>query len=387
MTKTKLNFLLPEQCLSIDEVTAYITELLEGDRFLNQLWVIGEVSSAKSISSGTFFTLTDEETNSALSCVVWRNQREKLTQQPQVGEQLIVLGSIRIYRQKGEYRLHVWEALPAGEGLQALRLQQLRSQLAAEGLFSPQRKRALPFLPQTIAVVTSATAAAWGDIQKTLQQRYPGLQVLFSPATVQGIQAPASIVTAIERVNQDGRAEVIVLARGGGATEDLSCFNDERVVRAIASSSIPVVTGIGHERDESLADLAADVCAHTPTAAAELVVPSHVQLVSEHQQRVRRLTEVLTRKISQETEYLAQLKQKLSKLPFSSRKLLQATSRLQLLQEKLNALNPQAVLKRGYAVVRKSNGELVRNADDVSKGEELIIQLAEGKLKVLIVDC
>ncbi len=387
MTKTKLNFLLPEQCLSIDEVTTYITELLEGDRFLNQLWVIGEVSSAKSISSGTFFTLTDEETNSALSCVVWHNQRGKLTQQPQVGEQLIVLGSIRIYRQKGEYRLHVWETLPAGEGLQALRLQQLRSQLAAEGLFAPHRKRPLPSFPHTIAVVTSATAAAWGDIQKTLQQRYPGLQVLFSPATVQGIQAPASIVKAMERVNQDGRAEAIVLARGGGATEDLSCFNDERVVRAIAFSSIPVVTGIGHQRDESLADLAADACAHTPTAAAELVVPSHAQLVSEHQQRVRRLTEVLTRKISQETEYLAQLKQKLSKIPFSSRKLLQATSRLQLLQEKLNALNPQAVLKRGYAVVRKGNGELVRNAEHVSKGEELIIQLAEGKLKVLIVDC
>ena len=381
------NFLLPEQCLSIGEVTAYITELLEDDRFLNQLWVIGEVSSAKSVSSGTFFTLTDGETNTALSCVVWHNQRSKLRQQPQVGEQLIVLGSVRIYRQKGEYRLQVWEALRAGEGLQALRLQQLKAQLEAEGLFALSRKRPLPLFPQTIAVVTSPTAAAWGDIQKTLQQRYPGIQILFSPATVQGIQAPASIAMAIERVNQDGRAEAIVLARGGGATEDLSCFNDERVVRAIASSSIPLVTGIGHQRDESLADLAADACAHTPTAAAELVVPSQAQLVSEHQQRVIRLTEVLTRKISYEMEHLARLRQKLSKIPFRSPKILQSTSRLQLLQGKLNALDPQAVLKRGYAVVRKVNGELVRNLDNVSRGEELIIQLAEGKLKVLIVDC
>ena len=193
---------------------------------------------------------------------------------PAVGEQIIVLGSIRLYPARGEYQLSVWQAIPAGVGLQALRFQQLKNRLTAEGLFDDERKQPLPTHPQTIAVVTSPTAAAWGDIQKTLKSRYPGLQVLFSPATVQGEQAPNSIAKAIQRVEKDGRAEVLILGRGGGAVEELACFNDERVVRAIAECSIPIITGIGHQRDESLADLAADASVHTPTAAAEIVVPS-----------------------------------------------------------------------------------------------------------------
>ena len=202
--------------ISVGGITAYIQELLEQDGQLRQVWITGEVSSTNHHRKGLFFTLTDPQDKAAISCVAWHGQLEKLAQVPVMGEQVIVLGSIRLYPVRGQYQLTVWQSLPAGSGLLALRYRQLRGFLAAEGLFDLERKKPLPLHPQTVAVVTSASAAAWGDMQKTLGQRYPGLQVLFSPAIVQGEQAPASIVKGIERVEKDGRAEVLILARGGG---------------------------------------------------------------------------------------------------------------------------------------------------------------------------
>lgn len=375
-----------ETALSVSGLTTYIQDLLEGDYQLQQVWVIGEVSSLHDHPKGLFFTLCDPQVDSAISCVIWNSQRLRLVQEPKPGEQILVLGSIRLYAKRGEYRLTVFQVLAVGEGLQALRYQQLRSRLQAEGLFDSQRKRPLPLHPQTIAVVTSVTAAAWGDIQRTLWQRYPRLHLLLSPATVQGEDAPMSIVTAIERVNRDGRAQVIILARGGGSVEDLSCFNDERVVRAIALSQIPVITGIGHQRDESLADLVADVSVHTPTAAAERVVPDYNQLVIEHQERVNRVIEVVRERMQQELSHLEQLRTRLSNLPSTSRVLTQVTTKCQLLQQKLIALDPQAVLKRGYAVVRQTDHKIVRSTADLLPDQELTIHIGQGIFKVKIID-
>jgi exodeoxyribonuclease VII large subunit len=291
-----------------------------------------------------------------------------------------------LYGRRGEYKLAVFQALTAGEGLQALKYQQLHSRLQAEGLFDLARKRTLPPHPQTIAIVTSPTAAAWGDIQRTLAQRYPGLLVLLSPATVQGSEAPASIVAAIERVNRDRRAEVLILARGGGAIEDLSCFNDERVVRAIAGSQIPVIAGIGHQRDESLADLVADVSVHTPTAAAERVVPDYYQLLKGHQQRVQTLITVSQKRFNEELKTLEFLGGRLKNLPSSSQVLSQANARCQMWKEKLIALDPQAVLKRGYALVRQADGQVIRSHTEVTLEDELTIELGQGKLQVKILE-
>ena len=399
--------LVPDTALSVAGLTSYIQDLLEQDDQLRQVWVTGEVSSANQHRSGVFFTLQDPESKAAISCVVWSSQRDKLAQMPMPGEQLIVLGSIRLYPQRGQYQLTVWQALPAGEGLQALRYRQMRNRLEAEGLFDPKRKRSLPPHPQIIAVVSSPQAAAWGDIQKTLRHRYPGLHVLFSPAIVQGEQAPASIVAAIERVQIDGRAQVLILARGGGAVEELACFNDERVVRAIASCSIPVITGIGHQRDESLADLVADVYAHTPTAAAEQVVPELAALSAEHQQRIIALNNAVNRRFQTFREQLQRLKERLRRLPLQRQlnqekqaiatrrhQLLQATSwrlqketqHCQMLRQKLATLDPQAVLQRGYAVVRQENGAIARTIDELSIGQELDIQLARGQVKVKVTE-
>ncbi|MDH6060434.1 exodeoxyribonuclease VII large subunit [Chrysosporum bergii ANA360D] len=399
------NSLIADTALSVAGLSDYICFLLEQDDQLQQVWVTGEVSSANNHHKGLFFTLQDPGGTAVIKCVVWKNQLPKLAQIPIYGEQLIVMGSIRVYKQRGEYQLTVYQIIPAGAGLQALRYQQLKNRLLAEGLFDAQRKRPLPQHPQTIAVVTSPTAAAWGDIQKTLKQRYPGLQVLFSPATVQGEQAADSIVKAINRVNRDGRSEVLILSRGGGAVEELACFNDERVVRAVAGCAVPVITGIGHERDESLVDLVADVYVHTPTAAAETAVPSLSELYNLHRQRIATLSQAVRKQETTAENQLQslryrlrrlgldqQLQQEMQQLIWKKRHLVQVTlgrgnqakQHLQLLQEKLASLDPKAVLRRGYAVVRGENGAIARSASDLAVGQSLLIQLGQGEVKVKV---
>ncbi|WP_009632556.1 exodeoxyribonuclease VII large subunit [Synechocystis sp. PCC 7509] len=393
--------------ISVGGITAYIQELLEQDGQLRQVWITGEVSSTNHHRRGLFFTLTDPQDKAAISCVAWNGQLEKLAQIPVMGEQVIVLGSIRLYPGRGQYQLTVWQSLPAGVGLLALRYRQLRGFLQAEGLFDNERKKPLPPHPQIVAVVTSASAAAWGDTQKTLGQRYPGLHVLFSPAIVQGEQAPASIIKAIERVEKDKRAEVLILARGGGATEELACFNDERVVRAIANCSIPVITGIGHQRDESLADLVADAYAHTPTAAAEQVVPELTTLYAEHQERLQGLQRAATGQIASVQNRLHRLQSRLQRLPlerqiqqqkqligWQKQQLVQVTqNQLQnvtlhcrFLQEKLATLDPKAVLKRGYAVLRTEKGAIARSSSELAKEQELLVQLGTGQVKVKVTE-
>lgn len=372
--------------LSVATLSAYIQDYLSDNAILQNLWVTGEVSSLYKHSKAVFFSLSDPQDQSLINCVIWANHLPKIQYLPQIGEVILVRANVSTYSKKGEYRLNVWQVVAQGEGVQALLYQQLREKLASEGLFSTARKRPLPIHPQTIAVITSPQAAAWGDIQTTLQKRYPALHILFCGATVQGAQAPASIVRALAKVQQDNRAEVIILARGGGASEDLSCFNDESVVRAIASSSIPVVTGVGHQRDQSLADLAADVSVHTPTAAAELVVPHISGLIFDNQRRKLALTQSAQKFFAREVQGIEHLKQLLRQLPNTSRILQKADNRREILQQKLSALDPHQVLQRGYTVVTKDNNTPVKSTADVTLGEELTIRLHQGFLKVRITE-
>ncbi len=369
--------------LSVGGLTDYLKTSLEEDANLQHIWVVGEVTAANQHRVGLFLSLRDPDVESQIQGVVWNQARSRLKHQPRPGERVAALGSINLYSKRGEYRLQIVQILPQGEGFQALRLQQLRSRLAAEGLFDPLQKRPLPPHPQTIAVITAPTAAAWGDIQRTIEARNPGITLLFAPATVQGEQAPASIAAAFARVEQDGRAEVVILARGGGATADLACFNDERVVRAIAECGRPVVTGIGHERDQTLADLVADVSVHTPTAAAEWVVPLASQRWREHQQRGDRLQRAFANRLIQEQNRLAHLKTRLARLPHQAHSLQQARFRNQVLQEKLAALDPRGVLERGYAIAQYPQGGLPRVAD-LRGGETLILHLADGQVEVQV---
>ncbi len=395
------------ESISIDRLTNYIEQSLLETPELQQVWVNGEVSSASVHPSGIYFTLKDRIGKACVPAVVWKSQVPELETTPQVGMQVLAFGKISVYAPHGKYQFQVQQVLPLGEGLQALKLQRLKERLAAEGLFDRERKQLLPAHPRTIAVVTSATAAAWGDIQRVWRSRYPGLRVLLSPATVQGESAPQSIERAIDRVTIDGRAEVLIVARGGGATEDLSCFNSEIVVRAIAECPIPVVTGIGHERDESLADLAADVYAATPTTAAAMVIPNLESLVDEHLERIDRAKATIQRVLINQQHHLNQLrigfdrlkpdrqlaleqhrlKQLQQRLRLAITAKLESSQRSQLhLRERCQALDPQLVLQRGYALVRQNSGEIVRDSHNLVIGAELSIQLGTGQAKVTVIE-
>ncbi len=379
------NSYIPETALSITAITSYIKELLETNELLQLVWLVGEVSSLNPHRNGhLYFSLQDSQGGATLNCVVWSRQQSRLTHRPELGKKLLVLGSLQVYPQQGKYQLNALQVIDAGAGLQQMRLQQLRNRLEAEGLFAQTRKRPLPPHPQIIGVVTSPNGAAWGDIQRTLKQRYPGLRVLLSPATVQGELAPDSIVAAIKRIEKDKRAEVLILARGGGAVEDLACFNDERIVRSVSQCKIPVITGLGHERDESLTDLVADFCAHTPTAAAAKVVPNLRELYISHRYRLERLDNAIKRKCELEASNVEHLRERLVRA--LQTRLNQETERCRYLGEKLSVLDPQAVLKRGYAIVKLPNDTIVRSIDNVRQGEEMTIFLAEGRLKVTVLD-
>ena len=393
--------------ISIDRLTDYIAQALLDTPELRQVWVSGEVSSASAHPSGIYFTLKDRVGKACVPAVVWKSQVPELETKPQVGMQVLAFGKISVYAPHGKYQFQVQQVLPLGEGLQALRLQRLKQRLAAEGLFDRDRKQLLPAHPRTIAVVTSASAAAWGDVQRVVRSRYPGMLVLLSPATVQGEAAPQSIERAIDRVVIDSRAEVLIIARGGGASEDLSCFNSEIVVRAIAECPIPVVTGIGHERDESLADLAADVCAATPTTAAAIVIPNLEDLVDEHLARIDRARTTIQRVLIDRQHQLNQLRIGFDRLKpdrqlaLEQVRLKQLQQRLSLaivaklecaqqsqlrLRERSQALDPQLVLQRGYALVRQNSGEIVRDSHNLVIGEELSIQLGTGQAKVTVIE-
>ncbi|MCS6812169.1 MAG: exodeoxyribonuclease VII large subunit [Cyanobacteria bacterium] len=399
------SLLVPDRALSVAELTTRIQNVLEEDEQFQQVWVTGEVSSASRYRSGLFFTLQDLAEKATISCVVWSSQLNKLVTLPSQGEQIVILGRLHLHAQRGQYQLVVWQVLPAGEGLRSLQYRQLRDRLEAEGLFDPQRKRPLPPHPQVIAVVTSPQAAAWGDIQRTLKHRYPGLRIQFSPALVQGDQAPEAIVNAIRRVEQAGKADVLILSRGGGATEDMACFNDERVVRAVANCSIPVISGIGHQRDESLADLAADVCAHTPTAAAEQAVPALADLDDDHQARVQRLYDaviyywqmahdrlqrsrdrlkprLLELYLQREHQTHQRLKHQL--IHSAQQQVQRQLQHCHLLRQKLITLDPYAVLQRGYALVQYLDGHIARAADELQVGQHLNVRLAQGQVQVQV---
>ncbi len=390
--------------VSIGGLSQYLKSLVEEDPQLVRLWLVGEVTSANAHTKGLFFTLRDCEGSDTLNCVAWNSPGNSLRHRPQPGDQVLVLGGVRLWTGRSQYQFTVVQCLEAGQGLQALRRRQLEQRLAEEGLFDPERKRPLPPYPRTLAVVTSANTAAWGDIRRTLQQRDPSLRVLLSPATVQGAEAPRSIAIALERVVADGRAELVILSRGGGAREDLDGFDDERVVRAIATCPIPVIAGIGHQRDSTLADRVADAQAHTPTAAAELAVPRLIDLQAQQQHRRQRLAAILRQRLERERRTLQRLRQGLH-WPLLRQRLrqeqhlldglgdrLRATvrERLQREQDRLGglrslaqALDPEAVLQRGYALVRH-RGQLVRQAAEVQAGDRLRLQLGDGHLDVIV---
>ncbi|RLC75603.1 MAG: exodeoxyribonuclease VII large subunit, partial [Chloroflexi bacterium] len=290
---------------TISQLTAHISRLIDDDPALGDLWVEGEISNFSRASSGhCYFTLKDA--GSQIGCVMWRSVAERQRYLPTGGDLVRVHGRVGVYEAGGRYQLYVDKIQPAGVGNLYLEFEQLKARLEADGLFDPQRKRPLPRFPRCIGVVTSPTAAALRDILNVLSRRYPLASVLLSPTQVQGDAAPPQIVAALGALNEQNDVDVIIVARGGGSLEDLWAFNDEQVARAVAASRIPIICGVGHETDFSLADFAADARAPTPSAAAELVAPDCAELRAQTMGQAAALTTVLQGAIEERRWHLAE---------------------------------------------------------------------------------
>ena len=398
-----LSFQFRRPGLTVSELNRYLHQLVLGDDILQDVWVMGEISNLSRPASGhLYFTLKDS--NAAIRCVIWRSAAQRLKLVPQDGMAVEVHGSIDYYETGGQIQINVTLVRLQGEGALYQEFLRLKALLEAEGLFAPERKRPIPGFPHRIGIVTSPSGAALQDMLKTIKRRFPLAEVIVSPTPVQGEEAPLGIVKALDRVNRLAHPDVILLARGGGSIEDLWAFNDERVARAIVASQAPVISGVGHETDFTIADFAADLRAPTPTAAAELATPDQVDLRTVLDEKVTLLARELDRFI---TDFRWQLKDQVNRLHrFSplhqiqnNRQRLDGTvnrSALAMdhsmhlrrilgesLQTRLASLNPQAVLNRGFAIVTfQENKTVVSSVSQVTPGDELNVRVKDGEFGV-----
>jgi exodeoxyribonuclease VII large subunit len=424
--------------LAVGDVARLVRGAVAADERLRDLWIEGEVGRVTISTAGhAYFALKDERAQ--LQCVWFRDDRARSVFQPQVGLRIVVHGRIDLYEPQGALQIYVESIQPAGMGDLALRFEALKARLAAEGLFDQARKRALPSRPGTIAVITSPGGAVWRDVCHILRRRWPLTRVVLVACQVQGDGAPASIVTAIRRLEryaarclEDDRPDdapgVTIVARGGGSLEDLWAFNDERVVRAIVAHPMPVVAGIGHEIDVTLTDFAADVRAPTPSAAAEIVVPDRAEYAAALRRASDRLRSAAAREVEMARRHveaerrmlaglapavrLANARERasglldratalvLAQLEANGRRMERTAQALPVLAAgrvgrarsglaaataALSVLGPYATLDRGYAIVRRAaDGRVVRTPSEAPLGTHLAVQLAGGELAATV---
>ncbi len=389
--------------LTVSQLTFHIRKSLENDPQLQDVWVEGEISNLSKPNSGhVYFTLKDK--NASLRCMMWKPDAARLRINLQDGMAIEAHGRITVYEPQGSYQLAVNLIQPKGEGALYQEFLRLKAALEAEGLFDAERKRAIPELPRIIGIVTSQTGAALRDMLNTLRRRLPLAQALLAPSPVQGVDAPLALVKAIQLLNYQ-LPDVILLARGGGSIEDLWAFNDERVVRAVADSNAPIICGVGHETDFTLCDFAADLRAPTPTAAAELATQTTIddlrEALSAFNSRVVSSTFLL---IADQRNLISSLITRLKYVSperniqseyqrvdeFSRRAFSALSHRLELqskyidgVSKKLGALNPEAVLSRGYAIItRNEDNALVSKVSD-ARGE-IKVRVSDGEFSAIV---
>ena len=393
--------LFSTQQWTVSKLTFFIRRLLEENEVLQDVWVQGEISNLSRPASGhIYFTLKDA--SAALRCVMWKTSAARLGIPLQDGKAVEVHGKIGVYEVSGQYQLYVDQIRPMGEGALYQEFMRLKAMLEAEGLFAPERKRLIPMFPKTIGIVTSATGAALRDMLNTLRRRLPLVEVIIAPSPVQGVEAPPALVKAIQSLNYQ-LPDVILLARGGGSIEDLWAFNDERVVRAVAMSAVPIICGVGHETDFTLCDFAADLRAPTPTAAAELATQiTMIDLGASLQNYKTRIVSATLQNLAEQKTLLSGLvsqlryvsperriqseRQRVDELSRRAHSSLFHHIRLQSahvggMQRRLEALNPHAVLARGYAVVtRKDDNSVVSRVAQAS--DEMKVRVSDGEFEV-----
>lgn len=390
---------------TVSALTRHIQELLESDPQLGDVWLNGEISNVTRSSAGhLYFTLKDATT--AIKCVMWRSAVERVTWQPAQGAAALAHGRVSVYPAQGSYQLVVDQLRPAGMGDLYGQFEQLRDRLKAEGLFDDARKRPLPRFPRMLGIVTSPQAAALRDVLKVIGRRYPLARIRLAPTLVQGATAPPQIAAALQAIDADDEVDAILVVRGGGSLEELWAFNDEQVARAIAACRHPVVVGVGHETDFTIADFVADLRAPTPSAAAEMAVPDQTELRQRVRTQARQMEQALYRRLSlarQATDQQRRALQRLSpQAQIEARRqqvddlgqqvgrglghaLALRRSQVAGLQARLAALSPLAVLERGYAIVRQQDdGVIVRQVEQVSPGDRLSIRVQDGEFGAMV---
>jgi len=384
--------------LSVGDLNRAIAESLT-ERF-DAVLVSGEISNFKAYDSGHwYFSLKDEE--GQIRCVMFRGKNAQLGFMPQSGDQVEVAASVSMYVPRGDVQLTIHSLRKAGLGGLYEAFLKLKEKLAKAGLFDENRKRPIPSHPKSLAIITSAQAAALKDVLTTLARRAPHIPIFIYPTLVQGPDAPAGIIHALKQANQDKLGEVILLVRGGGSIEDLWAFNDEALAHAIADSEIPVICGVGHETDFTIADFVADLRAPTPTGAAELATPKREQLLLEIKAYQDIIAQKLMQRLEREAQTLDQISLRLSHaLPNPERMREQIEKWQQRLMQsahvyfnnikrnqahwltQLETLNPQRTLERGYAVILDKKKKAARNPRDLQMDEDYLIKLAEGQIAV-----
>ncbi len=389
--------------LTVTQLLDYLTAIVREDDLLADVMVQGEISNPVRAKSGHFyFSLKDLD--ATISCVMWRSAAKALPEVPQEGQRVRARGRLDIYAPRGQLQLVVKAmVVEADIGALYLQLEESKQRLQAEGLFDAERKRPLPAIPRRIGIVTSATGAALRDMLRVLSQRWPLADVLLAPSLVQGAQAPAALQAALFSLYDRDDIDVIVLARGGGSIEDLWAFNDEGLARLVAAAPVPVVSGVGHETDFTLVDFVVDVRAATPSAAAAALTPDATNLRQSLDGTAQRLQELALSAIErrrQETERVQSVIQRYSPqyridqqrlmLDELDRRLTQnAQDRLRrwqlalsALEHRLEALNPTAVLSRGYAIVQDDAGKVINSVEQISTGQTLAVRVSDGNFPV-----
>lgn len=386
---------------TLARLTGLVKNIIERQAELQNIWVDGEISNLTIARSGhAYFSLKDADTQ--FRCVMWRSavQRQKLPLKE--GDQVLVHGSVTMYAPRGELQLQVNLVQPQGTGLLQLQLEELRMRLEAEGLFDDSRKRPLPPLPRTIGVVTSETGSVWHDIQRVVGRRYPLAELVLAPTLVQGDMAPPAIVEALNYLQEVAQPDVIIIGRGGGSIEDLWAFNDERVVRAIYASKVPIISAVGHEDDFTLADDVADVRAGTPSMAAELATPDLAQVDLALIETRRSMTSTIERSLNQKLELLDDMQRRLARMSplaqlqnlhgeidaLSDRLTLAMQHRIDICQREIEALNhllatlnPESMFQRGFAFVENaSTNRPIRTIGDAEIGDPIRATVQGGQL-------
>ena len=394
----------PKDVLRVGQLAIRLAEHIQsGDEF-KDLWIEGEVVQARTSTAGhVYFTLRDNV--GQLQCVLFATQAAQIALTPRDGAKVLTHGWVEFYHRDGRCQIRVDDLRPAGAGDAYLRMEALKRRLTAEGLFALERKRPLPTAPARIGVVTSPIGAVWRDIQTVVARRDPRVELVFSPAVVQGAEAVESLIGALDGLAQLRDLDVVIIARGGGAAEDLTAFNDEALVRAIARFARPVVSGVGHETDVTLCDLVADVRAPTPSAAAELVVPdarvgqaSADRLLRRISSRMRETLEGRRRRLvaahrrierRAPPAQIAALRQRLDEdrrvLDRAMARLVPARrQRLVHAKRQLDALSPLNVLGRGYAIVEGNNGTIQGSVSQLRVGDRASLRMRDGRASVTV---